>query len=56
MFGIRFFKAAPTTYVLHYKGGKIKREGAGLSFLLLRSDVFDRSRPGGKRGCAVCLQ
>ncbi len=32
MFGIRFVKAAPTTYVLHYKHGKIKREGAGLSF------------------------
>jgi regulator of protease activity HflC (stomatin/prohibitin superfamily) len=26
-------KAAPTTYVLHYRNGRIRREGAGLSFL-----------------------
>ncbi len=32
MLGIRYLKVAPTTYVLHYKGGKVKREGAGLSF------------------------
>lgn len=33
MFGIEYLKAAPTTYVLHYKSGQVKREGAGLSFL-----------------------
>jgi hypothetical protein len=33
MFGIRYMKAPPTTYVLHYKSGRVKREGAGLSFL-----------------------
>ena len=32
MFGIAFMKAAPTTYVLHYKRGRIEREGPGLSF------------------------
>jgi hypothetical protein len=32
MLGIRYMKAAPTTYVLHYAGGALKREGAGLSF------------------------
>ncbi len=32
MLGIRFMKAAPTTYVLHYRDGGVKREGAGLSF------------------------
>jgi hypothetical protein len=32
MFGIRFMKADPTTYVLHYSNGVIKREGVGLSF------------------------
>jgi regulator of protease activity HflC (stomatin/prohibitin superfamily) len=32
MFGIRYFKTTPTTYVQHLKGGKVKREGAGLSF------------------------
>ncbi|MBI3725769.1 SPFH domain-containing protein [bacterium] len=32
MLGIRFMKAAPTTYLIHFKGGRAKREGAGLSF------------------------
>ncbi len=32
MFGIRFTKFPPTTYVLHYKNGQVVREGAGLSF------------------------
>jgi len=32
MLGIRFIKFPPTTYTLHYANGKIKREGAGLSF------------------------
>jgi regulator of protease activity HflC (stomatin/prohibitin superfamily) len=32
MFGIRYLKVAPTTYVLQFKGGQLKREGAGLSF------------------------
>jgi hypothetical protein len=32
MFGIRFVKTQPTTYVLQYKGGKVVREGAGLAF------------------------
>ena len=33
MFNIRFMKAPPTTYVLHYKQGRVKREGPGLAFL-----------------------
>lgn len=32
MFGIRYLKMSPTTYVLHYKNGRIIREGRGLSF------------------------
>lgn len=32
MFGIRYLKTAPTTYVLHYKDGRARREGAGASF------------------------
>lgn len=32
MFGIRFAKFPPTTYVLLYRGGAVKREGRGLSF------------------------
>jgi hypothetical protein len=33
MFGIEYLKAVPTTFVLHYKGGRVKRQGAGLAFL-----------------------
>jgi regulator of protease activity HflC (stomatin/prohibitin superfamily) len=36
VFGIAYLKTAPTTYVLHWKGGKLKRSGAGLSFLYYR--------------------
>jgi hypothetical protein len=32
MFGFRYFKASPTTYVLQYANGHIKRQGLGLSF------------------------
>lgn len=32
MLGIRYMKAAPTTYLFHYGGGTLKREGPGLSF------------------------
>lgn len=33
MFGIRFVKTQPTTYLMQYRGGRIVREGAGLSVL-----------------------
>lgn len=32
MFGLNFIKIPPTTYLLQYRGGKVVREGAGLSF------------------------
>lgn len=32
MFGIRFIKIPPTTYLLQYSHGKIKQEGQGLAF------------------------
>jgi hypothetical protein len=32
MFGVRYFKAAPTTFVMQYVNGRVKREGTGLSF------------------------
>jgi regulator of protease activity HflC (stomatin/prohibitin superfamily) len=32
MFSIKFIKFQPTTYVLQYKNGSVKREGAGLAF------------------------
>jgi len=32
MFGIKFIKVQPTTYLLQYRGGAVVREGLGLSF------------------------
>jgi hypothetical protein len=32
MFGCRYYKAAPTTYVMQFVAGRVKREGTGLSF------------------------
>ena len=32
MIGIKFIKVQPTTYLLQYRGGKVVREGVGLSF------------------------
>jgi regulator of protease activity HflC (stomatin/prohibitin superfamily) len=32
MFGIQFIKANPTNYLIQYTGGKVKKEGTGLSF------------------------
>ena len=32
MFGIKFIKVQPTTYLLQYRGGQVIREGLGLSF------------------------
>jgi hypothetical protein len=32
MLGLKFIKVQPTTYLLQYRGGKIVREGVGLSF------------------------
>ncbi len=36
MLGFGYIKAPPTTYLLHYQGGKLKREGAGISFWYFR--------------------
>ncbi len=32
---LAYMKAAPTTYVLHYQSGRLRREGPGLSFFYL---------------------
>lgn len=32
MFGLRFVKTPPTTYLLQFKRGTVVREGAGLAF------------------------
>jgi hypothetical protein len=31
-----YMKASPTTYVLHYSGGRLRRQGPGLTFLYFR--------------------
>lgn len=36
MFGLGFFKGQPTEYIIHYAGGRKKREGKGLSFYYLK--------------------
>ena len=33
MFGFRYLKTRPADYVLLYRGGKVRKQGAGLSFL-----------------------
>ena len=33
MFGLRFVKVLPTTYLMAYRGGRLVREGAGLTIL-----------------------
>src|SRR5262245_27107085 len=32
MFGFRYIKATPTTYLMQFKNGRVQREGTGLSF------------------------
>src|SRR5258706_14807126 len=32
MFGLRFVKVQPTTYLLQYRRGQVVREGVGLAF------------------------
>jgi hypothetical protein len=32
MLPIRYMKATPTTYVLQFKNGRLRREGSGVSF------------------------
>src|SRR5262245_25570980 len=32
MLGLRYYKSAPTTFVMQHAGGRLRREGTGLSF------------------------
>ncbi|MFT3895177.1 MAG: SPFH domain-containing protein [Anaerolineales bacterium] len=32
MFGFQYIKATPTQFIMHYRGGKLKRSGTGLAF------------------------
>jgi hypothetical protein len=49
MFGFAFVKAQPTTYLLQYRGGKVVREGAGLSFFYYRPFSTVAAVPVGSR-------
>ncbi|HET8834006.1 MAG TPA: SPFH domain-containing protein [Gemmatimonadales bacterium] len=35
---LAYMKASPTTYILHYRGGRLRREGPGLAFWYWRPD------------------
>ena len=49
MFGIRFIKFHPTTYVLKYKKGKIVKKGPGLSFYYYAPTTSLVAIPSGSR-------
>jgi regulator of protease activity HflC (stomatin/prohibitin superfamily) len=36
MFGIQYIKVTPTQYILHYRGGRLRRAGAGLAFFYFK--------------------
>jgi len=36
MFGFQYIKVTPTQYVLYYRGGKLKKSGAGLAFFYFK--------------------
>lgn len=36
MFGIQYIKVTPTQFVMHYRGGKLRRSGAGLAFFYFK--------------------
>ncbi|MEX2561415.1 MAG: SPFH domain-containing protein [Pirellulales bacterium] len=45
MFGIRFMKAPPTNYVIHFRQGEVVREGPGLSFFYFAPHAVIASVP-----------
>jgi hypothetical protein len=36
MFGFQYIKTTPTQYILHYRGGQLRRSGAGLAFFYFK--------------------
>ncbi len=56
MFGIRFVKSQPTTYLIEYKSGKIARQGAGLSFLYFAPTTTLAAIPAGSRDESFIFQ
>lgn len=47
MFGIRYLKVPPTTYVMQYRRGQVVRQGAGISFLYFAPNSVIVSVPHG---------
>ncbi len=50
MFGIRFVKSQPTTYLMQFRGGRVTREGSGLSFFYYGPTTSLVAVPVGSRG------
>lgn len=56
MLGIRFIKSEPTTYLMAFQGGKIVKEGAGLSFLYFGPTTSLVAVPVGSRALDFIFQ
>jgi regulator of protease activity HflC (stomatin/prohibitin superfamily) len=56
MFGIRFIKAQPTTYLMKYRAGRVTSQGAGLSALYYAPVTSLVAVPIGSRDAGFILQ
>lgn len=56
MLGISFVKAQPTTHIIQYRGGKVVREGAGLSFFYIAPTTSLVAVPVGSRDCPFIFE
>jgi hypothetical protein len=56
MFGIRFVKAQPTTYLMKYRAGAVTREGTGLSTVYYAPLTSLVAVPTGSRDAAFIFQ
>ena len=36
MLGVKYIKADPTQYIIHFQNGTVKRQGAGLAFFYFK--------------------
>jgi len=56
VFGFRFIKVQPTTYLMKYRGGAVTREGAGLSTLYYAPTTSLVAVPIGSRDASFIFQ
>ena len=56
MLGISFVKAQPTTHLIQYRGGKVIREGSGLSFFYFAPTSSLVAVPVGSRDCPFIFE